>query len=86
MRTTITLDDGLAEDLRRRAAELGISVSGLIERTLREALARRPPSPKERPFRLITVNGKGLLPGVDLERAAKLTEADDLESLVRAGR
>jgi hypothetical protein len=42
--------------------------------------------PKERPFRLVTVTGKGLVPGVDLERAAKLAEADDLEGLVRAGR
>ena len=86
MRTTITLDDALAEDLQRRAAAEGLSVSGLIEKTLREAVARRPPVPAQRPFRLITVDGKGLQPGVDIERAAQLAEADDMEALVRAGR
>jgi len=35
MRTTITLDDRLLERLKKRAAESGTSVSGLIERAVR---------------------------------------------------
>jgi len=86
MRTTITLDDGLVRDVRRRAAKLGISVSALIQRTLRDALTRSAPRQAPHPFRLVTVGGGGLQPGVDLERAAKLVEAEDAEALVRAGR
>jgi hypothetical protein len=86
MRTTITLDDGLARDVRRRAAKLGISVSALIERTLRDALMRSAAREAPRPFRLVTVGGGGLQPGIDLERAAKLVEAEDAEALARAGR
>jgi hypothetical protein len=86
MKARITLDDELAKDLRRRANEAGLTISAFVERTLRDALSRHLPSDGQRPFRLVTVTGKGLQPGVDLDRGAKLTEAEDLDGLVRAGR
>jgi hypothetical protein len=79
MRTTISLDDGLGEDIRRRAAAEGTSVSALIESLLREALHRpRAPAPPPR-FRLITTGRGGLCPGVELDRAARLLEDEEAE-------
>lgn len=87
MRTTISLDDGLAEDVKRRAAELRTSVSALIESLIREGLHRREPEPKARRFRLVTVGRGHLLPGIDLDRAAKLIDAaDEAGELVKMGR
>jgi len=87
MRTTISLDDGLAEDVKRRAAELRTSVSALIESLIREGLHRREPEQKARRFRLVAVKRGHLLPGVDLDRAAKLIdEADESSPLAKMGR
>lgn len=80
MRTTISIDDGLAEDVKRRAAREGVSVSALIESLIREGLHRRSPARAVAPFRLVTVKGAGTLPGVDLDRAAKIAEEDDVSA------
>ncbi len=48
MRTTITLDDGLLERLKKRAAESGTSVSGLIERAVRLLLQASAPQRRDR--------------------------------------
>ena len=76
MRTTISLDDRLAQQVRRRAARRGLSVSAFIAATLDDAIKRPVPSPAK-PFRLITVGGGGPLAGVDLDRPRTLEIADD---------
>ena len=76
MRTTISLDDQLAKQVRREAAACGISVSAFISRTLSDALKRREPS-EPPPFRLVTVRGVHLRPGVDLDRPRALDVEDD---------
>ena len=53
MRTTISLDDQLAEQVRREAAVQGRSVSAFIAGVLSDALKRRGP-PEAPPFRLPT--------------------------------
>ena len=78
MRTTISLDDGLAEDVKRRAAELRTSVSALIEALVRDGLNRPTVQPKPPRFRLVTVKRGGLCSGVDLDRAARLVDDQDL--------
>ncbi|MDE0077018.1 MAG: ribbon-helix-helix domain-containing protein [Caldilineaceae bacterium] len=76
MRTTIPLDDRLAEQVRRAAAARGMSVSAFIAKTLDDALKRRelaePP-----PFRPVTVRGVRARPGVDLDRPRALDAQDD---------
>ncbi len=88
MRTTISLADGLAEDVRRRAAELGLSVSAFIESVLRERLHEQASEPAREPFDLVTYGSSGPREGIDLDRAAKIVEADDVSaaSLAKAGR
>jgi hypothetical protein len=76
MRTTISLDDRLAERVRRKAAEEGLTLSAYIARTLDDALKRQAPPPSA-PFRLITVKGEGVYPGIDLDRPRSLDVEDD---------
>ena len=67
MRTTISLDDQLAKQVRREAEARGISMSAFIARTLGDALKRRETS-EPPPFQLMTVRGVHARPGVDLDR------------------
>lgn len=46
MKTTLLLRDDLARRAKQRAAELGISLSELTERALRDALEERKPARK----------------------------------------
>jgi hypothetical protein len=77
MRTTISLDDRLARQVRREAAATGISVSAFIARVLDDALKRRGASEPPKPFRLIAVGGSGRQPGIDLDRPRAIEIADD---------
>ena len=79
MRTTITLDDGLATDLKRRARMEGKSVSAVIAEAVRAQLAKRDRSAKTPPFRLVAVKGTGPRRGVDLGKLRPLEEMEDLE-------
>lgn len=76
MRTSISLDDRLAERVRRRAADEGLSVSAFIARILDDALKRRE-TPSAPPFRLVTVGGDGTYPDIDLDRPRELLVAED---------
>lgn len=77
MRTTISLDDRLAEQVRRRAAEKGQSVSAFIADVLNDRLKQREEGPARPPFRLVTVGGQGVPETVDLDRPRELEVAED---------
>ncbi len=66
MRTTISLDDQLAKQVRRAADAGGLSVSAYISQVLNDAIKHRDP-PDAPPFRLVTVRGAHPRPGVDLD-------------------
>jgi hypothetical protein len=85
MRTTISLDDRVAAQVRRAAAAQGVSVSAFIARTLDDALQRRTPAEPPRPFRLITVGGSGPRPGIDLDRPRAIDAAEDEARFGRRG-
>ena len=76
MRTTISIDDQLAKQVRRAAEARGISVSAFISKTLDDALKRREPS-EPPPFQLVTVRGVHPRPAVDLDRTRALDAQDD---------
>ena len=76
MRTTISLDDRLATQVRREAAAQGLSASAFIGKMLDDAIKRRGPT-MDTPFRLITVGGGGPNLGVDLDRPRALAAAED---------
>jgi predicted transcriptional regulator len=85
MRTTITLDDGLAADLKRQARVEGKSLSTLVVEAVRAQLGKRPAAEKSAKFRLVTVKGGGLRAGVELGTPGTLEEADDVERWIRRG-
>ena len=82
MRTTISLDDQLARQVRRAATARGLSVSAFISRTLDDALKRREPA-EPLPFRLVTVRGVRPRPGLDLDRPRALDVQDDEAQFTR---
>ena len=79
MRTTITLDDHLLQRLKKRAAESGTSVSGLIERAVRLLLQSSAPQRRGR-FDLVTFGAGGRFTTLNIDKTASLLEADDVES------
>lgn len=76
MRTTITIDDALLDQVRRRAAELGRTVSQVIEDGVRESLLRREESPATE-FRVRPFHGGRVRAGVDVDDNAALLDAMD---------
>ena len=75
MRTTISLNEHLANQVRRAAAAQRLSVSAYIAKVLDDTLKRRAPS--EPPaFTLVTTPGVRVRPGVDLDRP-RSADADD---------
>jgi len=83
MRTTIRLDDQLLKEAKQLAVRRGTSLTAIIEDALRETLSRQREAGSREPVRLNTVNGNGLLPGVDLDDSASLLDlldsSDDLD-------
>lgn len=76
MRTTITIDDDLLDEVRRQAAERRQTVSEVIQESVRESFLRRREASRES-FQLRTFNGGGYQPGVDLDDNAALLDLMD---------
>ena len=72
MQTTIQLDGALLAQATKLAREKGCDLSHLIEETLRDKIAPTQPIASQPPFRLTTVGGDGVRPGIDLNNSAAL--------------
>lgn len=70
MRTTLVIDDSLLRKAKQHAARVGLSLSGLVEQALREALRERKAS--SGPFRMPTYGRPG---GVVRHEPADFTTA-----------
>lgn len=79
MRTTVRLDDELLREAKVRAAEQGITLTQLIDESLRERLASRPRRMSVEPFRLATYGKGGIRPGVNLDDNRALRDLMDEE-------
>jgi hypothetical protein len=79
MRTTITVEDRLLAQLRRRASESGTSVSRLIEQAVRLFIRTPRPSRLQESFELVTFGAGGRFSGQNIDKTAALLEADDVE-------
>lgn len=80
MRTTIRLEDDLIREAKIRAAEQGITLTQLIDESLRERLSTQAQPRKRGPFRLRSYGEGGIRQGVNLEdnRAVRdLMDEDD---------
>lgn len=75
MRTTIRLNDDLLKQAKQQAAESGLTLTSLIEESLRERLSRSKELPvKRKTVKLKTAGSGGLLPGIDLDDSAALLD------------
>ncbi|MGI9305985.1 MAG: DUF6364 family protein [Gammaproteobacteria bacterium] len=78
MRTTIRLDDALIKEAKRQAAESGMTLTAIIEDSLRERLARGKATIKPRKQVKLKTTGKGgVFPGIDLDDSASLIDTMD---------
>ena len=77
MRTTLTLDDDLAAELKQRARERDVPFKHVVNEALRAGLAAK--SQAATPYRMHP-RELGVRPGIDLDRALELAaELEDLE-------
>jgi len=76
VRTTLSISDGLLDLAKKASRERRITLGEVVEEALRLTLAVRPKScpQAERP-ELVTFDGLGLMPGVDLDSSSSLLES-----------
>ncbi|MYE07059.1 MAG: hypothetical protein F4Y04_07555 [Chloroflexi bacterium] len=74
MRTTIRLDDALLRDAKSYAAAAGMTLTTLIEESLRARMTQTASEPRKR-VRLLTSGAEGMHPGIDLDNASTLVDA-----------
>ena len=79
MRTTITLDNQVLDQLKERAASSGASVSRLIEQAVRLFLRTAPANGRDDPFELVTFGAGGRFSPHNLDKASALLAAEDVE-------
>ena len=80
MRTTVTIDDVLLEQLKKRAAERGTTVSEVIEDSVRMATAHPASGTGEEvPFQLVTFGRGGAFTHLEVDKVSLLLEEEDLE-------
>lgn len=81
MRTTVSIDERLLGQAKRRARQGGLTLGQLIEAALRRELARSRRS-GDRPDIPVFRDGTGLRPGVDASSTRTLLEAIDRDTPV----
>lgn len=81
MRTTLTIDDQIAAELKKRAFESGKSFKEVVNESLRRGLASERPTPPPCPYRLESASLGGALPGVNLDKALQLAELLEDEAI-----
>ena len=82
MRTTISLDDHLAQAVRREARARSMSMSAFIADILADAVQRKT-STDAPPVKLSTVSRVRLRPGIDLDRPRALEIQDDEKEFLK---
>ena len=74
MRTTVRLNDSVLRSAKRYANSHNISLTSLIEQSLRERLSRSAGAKHAEPVQLPTFGGNGMRPGVDIDDSAALLD------------
>ena len=77
MRTTITIQDALIEQAKKVARRRNCTLGKVIEEALQSSIARQKQIEPKVPVKLPSFNGKGVLPGVNLDSTAGLLDAMD---------
>ena len=78
MRTTLTIDDEIAQLLEHESKRIGVSFKEVINTTLRRGIIAAKAPPPVTPKAVVRPFQGGLLPGIDPDRMNQLN--DELES------
>lgn len=82
MRTTLTLDDRIAKALKSLAHKTGKPFKQVVNETLEKGLSASG-TKRSKPYRLEPVSLGGPLPGVDLDKALRLSAAVEDDEIAR---
>lgn len=83
MRTTLTLDDSLAAELKRRAYESNRPFKEVVNEAIRAGLEQGGESPASRPYRMPVAGLGAPRPGVDLDKALAVAGTLEDDELLR---
>jgi len=83
MRTTVMLDDRLFKKAKQRAADLGTSLSEVLNHALRLSLAQEPTRPARSRFEMITFGDPTRPTSHEPADFAEMLDGDDVRSLAR---
>jgi len=84
MRTTLTIDDKVAKELRKIAYKSGRPFKDVVNQTLRAGIEVEQGLPRSRPYKVKPVSLGGILPGINLDKALRV--AEEMEDLEIAGK
>ncbi len=82
MRTTLTIDDSIAAELKKRSYETRKSFKHVVNETLAAGLRQSTP-PKQKRIKVRTFSLGSPLPGIDLTKANQLAGELEDQELVR---
>jgi len=82
MRTTITLDDDIAQALERESEAKRVSFKEIVNSTLRRGLVAGSMAAAARPKVVSRPFGGGLLPGFDPDRMNQLNDELEVEAFL----
>jgi hypothetical protein len=82
MRTTLTLDDHLAKELKEVAHRSGKPFKVVVNETLRNGLSAPSAKAAPKPFKLETAS-LGFYPGVNIDKALQLADEMEDEEIIR---
>lgn len=83
MRTTLTVDDSIIAELKRRAHESGRSFKEVVNEALRAGLEQGGAAPQRRPYQVPTARLGPPRPGIDLDKAITVAGALEDAELAR---
>ncbi|HEY4640864.1 MAG TPA: DUF2191 domain-containing protein [Thermoanaerobaculia bacterium] len=83
MRTTLTIDDRIARDLKELAHRSGKPFKTVVNETLQAGLAERNKPGKAKRYRLKPMSLGSVRPGLNLDQALALSDSLEDEELIR---
>ena len=82
MRTTLTLEGDVAEQVQREVRRTGKSLKDVVNQALRAGLGIGGKPTRPRPFR-VEAHSFGFKPGIDLDRLNQLVDELEVEEVAR---
>lgn len=84
MRTTISLDDHLAQAVRREARARSMSMSAFIAGVLADTVQQKAPADAAATFKFPTISGVRVRPDIDLDQPRALEVLDDEKEFLKS--